>query len=162
MDLVEAAEGGTIFLDEISELPLNVQAKVLTLIQEKEKVGDTKSIKSNVRIIAATNKNLYTLVNEGRFREDLYYRLNVIPINIPPLRERLDDVPILCEYFLKKFNEKYKNYKYISDSVIDNFKTLNWRGNVRELENIIERIVVTTKSKTVHLQISTRFLTNIS
>lgn len=105
MGLVEAAEGGTIFLDEISELSLNVQAKVLTLIQEKEfvKVGDTKSIKSNVRIIAATNKNLYTLVNEGRFREDLYYRLNVIPINIPPLRERLDDIPILCEYFLKKF-----------------------------------------------------------
>ncbi|MBC7196070.1 MAG: sigma 54-interacting transcriptional regulator [Deferribacterales bacterium] len=153
MGLVEAAEGGTIFLDEISELSLNVQAKVLTLIQEKEfvKVGGTKSIKSNVRIIAATNKNLYTLVNEGRFREDLYYRLNVIPINIPPLRERLDDIPILCEYFLKKFNEKYNSYKYISDSVIEYFKTYNWRGNVRELENTIERLVVTTKSNNITL-----------
>lgn len=153
MGLIEAAEGGSIFLDEISELPLSVQAKVLTLIQDKEfvKVGGTKSIKSNVRIIAATNKNLYTLVNEGRFREDLYYRLNVIPINIPPLRERLDDIPILCEYFLKKFNEKYSTYKYISDSVIEYFKAYNWRGNVRELENTIERLVVTTQSNNITL-----------
>jgi len=151
--LVEAAQGGTIFLDEISELSLNVQAKVLTLIQEKEfvKVGGTKSIKSDVRIIAATNKNLYSLVNEGSFREDLYYRLNVIPINIPPLRERADDIPVLTEYFIKKFNEKYNTYKYISESVIEYFKAHTWRGNVRELENTIERLVVTTRSNNITL-----------
>jgi len=152
--LIEIAEGGTLFLDEISELSFNVQAKILTLIQEKEfvKVGGGKSIKSNVRIIAATNKNLYALVREGRFREDLYYRLNVIPLNIPPLRERLEDIPILTEYFVKKYNNKYKTYKYISSSVIEYFKTHEWKGNVRELENTIERLVITSKSNNITVE----------
>lgn len=149
--LIEVAEGGTLFLDEISELSMNVQAKILTLIQEKEfvKVGGNKSVKSNVRIIAATNKNLYALVREGRFREDLYYRLNVIPINIPPLRERIEDIPILTDYFLKKYNSKYKTYKFISNNVIEYFKIYDWKGNVRELENTIERLVITSKSNNI-------------
>lgn len=152
--LVEAAEGGTLFLDEISELPLNLQAKILTLIQEKEyvKVGGTKSIRCDVRIIAATNKNLYNLVTKGLFREDLYYRLNVIPLLIPPLRERVEDIPVLADYFLKKNNEKYKTYKYISQNVIEYFKSKPWQGNVRELENTVERLVLTTRTNNITIK----------
>lgn len=152
--LVEAAEGGTLFLDEISELPLNLQAKILTLIQEKEyvKVGGTKSIRCDVRIIAATNKNLYNLVTKGLFREDLYYRLNVIPLLIPPLRERVEDIPVLADYFLKKNNEKYKTYKYISQNVMEYFKSKPWQGNVRELENTVERLVLTTKTNNITIK----------
>lgn len=152
--LVEVAEGGTLFLDEISELPINLQAKILTLIQEKEyvKVGGTKAVKSDVRIIAATNKNLYHLVNNGLFREDLYYRLNVIPLLIPPLRERVEDIPVLADYFLKKNNEKYKTYKYISENVMEYLKSKPWQGNVRELENTLERLVLTTKTNNITLK----------
>ncbi|MGC8791325.1 MAG: sigma 54-interacting transcriptional regulator [Desulfurella sp.] len=140
----EIADKGTIFLDEIGDIPLSLQGKLLTVIQEKEfsRLGSLNTISVDVRIIAATNKNLYDLVNDGKFREDLYYRLNVIPIKIPPLIERKEDIPILIDYFLKIFNEKYNKSVQLSKEVLIELINYNWPGNVRELENIIERLVV--------------------
>ncbi|PMP87352.1 MAG: sigma-54-dependent Fis family transcriptional regulator, partial [Desulfurella sp.] len=140
----EIADKGTIFLDEIGDIPLSLQGKLLTVIQEKEfsRLGSLNTISVDVRIIAATNKNLYKLVNDGKFREDLYYRLNVIPIKIPPLIERKEDIPILIDYFLKIFNEKYNKSVQLSKEVLIELINYNWPGNVRELENIIERLVV--------------------
>ncbi len=133
----ELAHKGTIFLDEIGDLGLDLQAKILRVIQEKtfERLGGTASIKVDVRIIAASNKDLNTLVNERRFREDLYYRLSVFPITIPPLRARKEDIPLLVEHFLKKM----KSNKKLSESTIQKLKDYDWPGNVRELENTIER-----------------------
>jgi len=140
----EIANKGTIFLDEIGDLPLSLQGKLLSVIQEKEfsRLGSLDTISVDVRIIAATNKNLYELTQEGRFREDLYYRLNVIPIRIPPLFERKEDIPVLIDYFLKMFNEKYGKKVQISKEALIELINYNWPGNVRELENIIERLVV--------------------
>ncbi len=140
----EIANKGTIFLDEIGDLPLSLQGKLLSVIQEKEfsRLGSLDTISVDVRIIAATNKNLYELTQEGRFREDLYYRLNVIPIRIPPLFERKEDIPVLIDYFLKIFNEKYGKKVQISKEALIELINYNWPGNVRELENIIERLVV--------------------
>ncbi len=140
----EIANKGTIFLDEIGDLPLSLQGKLLSVIQEKEfsRLGSLDTISVDVRIIAATNKNLYELTQEGKFREDLYYRLNVIPIKIPPLFERKEDIPILIDYFLKIFNEKYNKKVQISKEALIELINYNWPGNVRELENIIERLVV--------------------
>lgn len=143
--LVEEAHGGTLFLDEVSELPFNMQVKVLKVLGEKRfmRVGSSKVIESDFRIITATNGDLATLVQEGRFREDLYYRLNVIPIFIPPLRKRKDDTLLLINYFLHKYNQKYGWKKKISPASIDFLTAYNWPGNVRELENGIERLLVT-------------------
>ena len=140
----ELADGGTVFLDEIGDMPLYLQAKILRVIQDKEieHLGGEKVIKVDVRIIAATNRDLETLVREGKFREDLYYRLNVIPIHVPPLRERKEDIPVLVEHFLEKFNEKYGKNVRISPDAMEALMEYNWPGNVRELENTIERIVV--------------------
>ncbi len=145
----ELADGGTIFLDEIGDLPLNLQVKLLRVIQHKtfEQVGGAEPIKVDVRIIAATNKDIEREVEEGRFRADLYYRLNVLPIYIPPLRERRDDIPLLADFFLKRFNREIK--KQISDFTPEAMEVLlsfSWPGNVRELENAIERAVVTAQS----------------
>lgn len=142
--LFEAADNGTIFLDEIGELPLKLQAKLLRVLQEQEitRIGGTKSIKVNVRVIAVTNQNLENLVVEGRFREDLFYRLNVIPIVIPPLRERKEDIIPLIFYFLEKYNIKYQMNKKLPNSIIDKLLEYSWPGNVRELENVIQRIMV--------------------
>lgn len=145
----QLAQEGTIFLDEIGDMPLHLQTKLLRVLQEKciEKVGGSKSISLDVRVIAATNKELDKMVEKSEFREDLYYRLNVIPINIPPLRRRLGDVRILLDYFLVQYNSKLnKNIKGFSEEVYDLLVGYNWPGNVRELENIVEYAVNMEKS----------------
>lgn len=142
--LFEAADNGTILLDEIGELPTNLQAKLLRVLQEEEitRIGGTKSIKVNVRVIAATNQSLENLVVQGRFREDLFYRLNVVPISIPPLRERKEDIIPLIFYFLEKYNNKYQMNKKLPNSIVDKLLEYSWPGNVRELENVVQRIMV--------------------
>ncbi|MEL7655837.1 MAG: sigma 54-interacting transcriptional regulator, partial [Bacillota bacterium] len=149
--LFETAEKGTIFLDEISELPLNLQVKLLQVIQEREitRVGGVESIPIHVRIISATNKDLRSLVQEGKFREDLYYRLNVVPISIPPLRERPEDIIPMIRIFLNQNNKKMKEHKEIDSKTIGILMKYTWPGNVRELQNIIERLIITTKGTTI-------------
>ncbi len=146
--LFELANDGTLFLDEISEIPFRLQSKLLRAIQEKEimRVGGKKSIPVNVRIITATNIHLKKAVEEGEFREDLYYRLNVVPIEIPPLRKRKQDIKKLTKYFINHFNQKYKTSKYIQPEAIAVLEQYDWPGNVRELENIIERLIVTNEN----------------
>ena len=148
----ELADRGTIFLDEIGDLPLNLQVKLLRVIQHRmfERVGGAESIKVDVRIIAATNKDIEAEVGSGRFRADLYYRLNVLPVYIPPLRERRDDIPLLADFFLKRFNREIK--KQITGFAPEAMEVLlsySWPGNVRELENAVERAVVITQSDTI-------------
>jgi TyrR family helix-turn-helix protein len=142
----EAAQKGTLFLDEIGELPLNVQAKLLQVLQDKQftRVGSTQLINVDVRIIAATNRNLKEMIDKKQFREDLYYRLNVIPIFIPPLRERKDDIEPLINYIVARVNTKYNFNKQLEPDLIDLFKSLSWKGNIRELENVIEKLIITT------------------
>lgn len=139
----ELADGGTLFLDEIGELSFNVQAKLLRVLQERtfERVGGEKTIKVDVRIIAATNRDLLKEAQEGRFREDLYYRLSVFPISIPPLRERQEDIPYLADHFLKKLRT-YGQGKTLGPGVLAHLMEYEWPGNVRELENVIERMVI--------------------
>ncbi len=143
MGRFELANGGTLFLDEIGELSFNVQAKLLRVLQERtfERVGGEKTIKVDVRIIAATNRDLLKEVQEGRFREDLYYRLSVFPITIPPLRERQEDIPDLADHFVKKFRT-YGQGKTLGQGVLTQLMAYEWPGNVRELENVIERMVI--------------------
>jgi len=141
---LEVAEGGTLFFDEIRELPYPLQRKFLRVIQEREfsKVGNTKILKTNIRILAATNKNLKSEVDQGRFREDLYYRLNVISLHIPPLRERLHDIPLLVNHFLREFNMRLnKRVTQASEEVLNKMMNYPWPGNVRELKNIVEKIM---------------------
>lgn len=142
--LFEVADGGSLFLDEVGELPLSIQVKLLRAIQERiiRRVGATDDTKVDVRIIAATNRDLEQMVKEGTFRQDLFYRLNVINIKSPALRERADDIPLLANHFLKKYNDRLgKNITTISADAIENLKKYDYPGNVRELENIIERTV---------------------
>ncbi|MDR0403168.1 MAG: sigma 54-interacting transcriptional regulator [Treponema sp.] len=141
----EAADGGTIFLDEIGDLPLSLQAKLLRVIQQKtfEKVGSDSSVKVDVRILAATNKDIEILVEKGEFRSDLYYRLNVLPIYIPPLRQRPEDIPELADFFLKKYRaETKKQFAGFSSEAMEEMLSYSWPGNVRELQNCIERACV--------------------
>lgn len=144
--LLEMAQEGTVFLDEISELPLHLQSKLLGVLQDKEfyRVGGRQIQKVDIRLITATNKNLRELVSEGKFREDLYYRLNVVPIDLPPLRERREDIPPLIQHFTDKYNHKYNCYKKFSQSLITQMVSMTWKGNIRELENVVERSIVTT------------------
>lgn len=150
--LFEAAQGGTIFLDEISELPLNLQVKLLQVIQERQitPVGDTKPVPVDVRIISATNRDLETLVRDGSFREDLYYRLNVVPINVPPLRERPDDIVPLIHMNLARCNRTLGERKTISSDALAVLRKYPWPGNIRELQNIVERLVITTSDNTIN------------
>ena len=152
--LMEAANNGTIFFDEIGELPLNLQVKLLRAIQEKViyRVGRVKPIQLDTRIIAATNRNLKEMVNNQTFREDLFYRLNVIQIEIPPLRERKEDILFLIDYFLKKFSTKYNKQKNISPEAYRILENYYWPGNVRELENVIERAVILSEASLIELQ----------
>ena len=151
--LIEAANGGTLFLDEIGELPLSLQAKLLQVIQDKEyiPIGGNKVKHVDVRIIAATNRNLEEMVKNKQFREDLFYRLNVIEIEIPPLRERQEDIIPLSYSFLYKFNEKYGENKLISQECLDLFSCYHWPGNIRQLENLIERLVIVTNNPVIEV-----------
>ena len=144
--LFEAANGGTVFLDEIGDLPLHMQVKLLRVLQQRRivRVGGTETVNLDVRIIAATNKDLKQMVKEGRFREDLYYRLNVVPIEIPPLRDRKEDILPLVNHFLTVANRKYHTNKSIYSDTIDVLESYSWPGNVRELENLMENLVITT------------------
>jgi Nif-specific regulatory protein len=148
----ELAEGGSIFLDEIGDLPLTLQPKILRVLQEREfeRVGGEKTIKAEIRLIAATSRDLEELVSGGKFREDLYYRLNVVPLFLPPLRERKVDIPLLVEFFLKKYNQENQKSVAVASEVLDLFIGYDWPGNVRELENTIERVVVMSRGKTVN------------
>ncbi|WLR57337.1 sigma 54-interacting transcriptional regulator [Mesobacillus subterraneus] len=146
--LFEQANGGTIFLDEIGDMPLDLQAKILRVLQEFEimRVGGRKSIKINARVVSATNKNLDELVKEGKFRQDLFYRLNIVPLYIPPLRERPEDIAPLAFHFLHEKNKKYHLMKRFAPNTIHLLEEYDWPGNVREMENLIERLVVTTEN----------------
>ncbi|MBL4560105.1 MAG: sigma 54-interacting transcriptional regulator [Labilibaculum sp.] len=149
----ELADKGTIFLDEIGDLPLSTQVKLLRVLQEREfeRVGGSKTIKVNVRIVAATNKNLEELIEKGDLREDFYYRINVFPIFIPPLRDRRDDIPILVDHFIDKFNRKNNaQVKRITTSALNMLMVHRWPGNIRELENTIERSSIMTKDNVIH------------
>jgi DNA-binding NtrC family response regulator len=148
----EVAHQGTLFLDEIGELSLTTQAKILRFLEEKEfnRVGGSKTIKVDVRLITATNKDLSQLLRRGEFREDLYYRINVVPIVIPPLRERKEDIPILLNHFIKRFNdENNKNVKGVNKEVLELVMRYEWPGNVRELENLIERLIALTSNEII-------------
>ena len=154
--LFEEANGGTLFLDEIGELPSTLQVKLLRALQEGEvrKIGDTKQIKLDVRIIAATAKNLVQEARKGTFREDLFYRLNVIQIDIPPLRERREDIPLLVNHFIKRYREKHNlKAKNISSAALNLLLEYDWRGNVRELENAIERAVILSEGSRIEVSV---------
>jgi transcriptional regulator with GAF, ATPase, and Fis domain len=147
----ELADGGTIFLDEVGELPPDTQVALLRVLQEREfeRVGGTHSIKVNVRVIAATNRDLNTAVSSGSFRSDLFYRLHVFPIEIPPLRERREDIALLVEYFIDRYARKArKNIRHISQETLELLQSYAWPGNIRELQNLIERSVILCETDT--------------
>jgi DNA-binding NtrC family response regulator len=166
--LFELADGGTLYLDEISEMKTSIQAKLLGIIENKrfKRVGGTKDIEVDVRIIAATNRNLAVEVNMGTFREDLYYRLNVIPIELPPLRERKEDIPLLIAFFIAKFNKEFKrNIKGASPEASRLLADYHWPGNVRELKNVVERAIILESEEIIlagHLPLEIRTGQNIS
>jgi len=154
--LFEAADRGTLFLDEIGDLPLELQPKLLRVLQEKEfeRLGGTGTIRVDVRVIAATNQDLWSMVQERRFRADLYYRLNVIPITLPPLRERQEDIPLLAEYFVRKYAEAQgKLITNIPGETMEILRQYQWPGNIRELQNVIERAVIMTTDSVLKPQI---------
>lgn len=159
--LFKEADGGTLFMDEIGDIPVSVQAKILRVLQEGEFIplGDTLAKHVDVRIIAATNQNLLKKVQERGFREDLYYRLNVINITMPPLRDRKEDIPLLTKYFIVKYNEREnKRVKGISPEVEEEFYQYNWPGNIRELENVIERAIALTNEDIIPLHVILPFV----
>jgi two-component system response regulator PilR (NtrC family) len=147
----ELADGGTIFLDEIGDMPLPAQAKILRVLQDKTitRLGGAKTIRADVRIIAATNRNLATFISEGKFREDLYYRLKVIEIPMPALRERTEDITLLVEYFLDRHNSRYRQQKQLSREAMRRILSYSWPGNIRELENAVERAFVLSKGSAI-------------
>ena len=151
----ELANGGTLFLDEVGEIPIELQAKLLRVLEngEFQRIGNPKTIKVDVRIIAATNRNLEQEILSGRFRKDLFYRLNVYPITIVPLRERVSDIQPLAEHFVKRFNQKLgKNITRIPVKVIEQLRKYDWPGNIRELENVIERAVILSKTSALSIE----------
>lgn len=160
----QQADGGTIFLDEIGDMPLEMQVKLLRVIQEKEfeRIGGIETIRCDVRIIAATHRDLEKLMEKGSFREDLYYRLNVIPVYLPALRERREDIPNLCSFFIKKAQAKNNlSEKILTDEAVEALCGYDWPGNVRELENLIERLVVLTEGEVISLGDLPSYISNI-
>lgn len=152
----EAAHGGTIFLDEINSVSYTLQVKLLRVLQEHEfeRVGDTKTIPVDCRVIAATNRDLLEEIEEGRFREDLYYRLNVVPVNLPALRDRVEDIPLLVNYFLQEYAEKNnRTAPEVPPEVLKYFESYEWPGNVRELQNYVERAIVMTPGNRINASI---------
>jgi two-component system response regulator HydG len=151
--LLAIADGGTVFLDEVGELPLDLQAKILRVLQEKEirPVGSTKQVPINVRILAATNRDLEQAVAQGAFRRDLYFRLNVLNLRIPPLRERRQDIPALVSYFLERLSREGGTNYELSDEAMSALFAYDWPGNVRELENCIERCCALNSGPTIHV-----------
>jgi two-component system, NtrC family, response regulator AtoC len=148
----ELADGGTLFLDEIGDLPAELQVKLLRVLQEREfeRVGGQETLKVDVRLVSATHRDLETMVSEGKFREDLYYRLNVFPIHLPPLRERATDVPLLCDHFLAKFARSAgKRVTRFDAAAVELLKSYAWPGNVRELENVVERAIIVTRGDVI-------------
>ncbi len=144
----ELADGGTLFLDEVGDIPLDVQVKLLRVLQEREleRVGGVETVKVDVRVVSATHRDLEALIAEGKFREDLYYRLNVFPITLPPLRDRTSDIPLLVEHFIQKFSQSTgKPVRGAEPSAIGELRAYPWPGNVRELENVVERAMILTK-----------------
>ncbi|MBY0121788.1 sigma-54-dependent Fis family transcriptional regulator [Bacillus sp. S/N-304-OC-R1] len=152
---VEMADGGTLFLDEIGMLPLEMQVKLLRVLQEREvfRIGGNASIKVNIRVVAATNSDLKDMVKKGLFREDLYYRLNVVTLEIPPLRKRINDIPILVENFAQEFSAKYqKEMPTLLESAMEVFTNHHWPGNIRELRNVVERMIIFIDKSTIHAE----------
>jgi len=150
--LLEAGNGGTVFLDEIGDMPTDLQARLLRALQEKEikPVGSTERRKINVRVIAATNRDLETAIREGTFRQDLYFRLNVVQIKLPPLRDRKTDIPLLVTAFLEKYSPVDEPVRTISADTLQRLMAYDWPGNVRELENCIERAVAMSSGPLIH------------
>jgi transcriptional regulator with PAS, ATPase and Fis domain len=155
------ADQGILFLDEIGEMPLHLQVKLLRVLQEQEviPIGSTTPMKINVQIIAATNKSLEKMVESGTFREDLFYRLNVIPLRVPSLRERMEDVPVLAFHFLQQLNEKYNKNYHLTPDALNLLEFYSWPGNVRELQNMIERLVVSADDPVIEAEFVSKFLT---
>jgi transcriptional regulator with PAS, ATPase and Fis domain len=152
----ELADNGTLFLDEIGELPVHLQPKILRALQEKEiePLGSEKTVKIDIRIIAATNRDLEKMIADNKFRADLYFRLNVINLKLPPLRERRDDIPLLADFFIKRYNEQYsKNIAGILKDVEDLFMAYEWPGNIRELENVMERSIIMAQSNMIDMSL---------
>jgi formate hydrogenlyase transcriptional activator len=150
----QAADQGTMFLDEIGDFPLELQPKLLRVLQEKEieRVGGGRSLPVDVRVVAATNQHLWDMVTAGKFRADLFYRLNVFPIELPPLRERKEDIPSLVKHFTKRYAERAgKNIEHVDESTLKAFKEYNWPGNIRELQNVVERAVIVTETQTLYV-----------
>jgi len=150
--LIEVTDGGTLFLDEVADLPMTLQSKLLRVLQDREirRVGGKESIKVDIRILSATNRELEREMEKGAFREDLYYRLNVVSIEMPPLRERTGDIPALVEHFLLKFNEEFgKRVRKVSPEVMKVLVSFRWPGNVRQLQSVIERAVLLTDGETI-------------
>jgi formate hydrogenlyase transcriptional activator len=153
----QAANGGTLFLDEIGDLPPELQPKLLRVLQEQqyERLGSTRTMQANVRIIAATNQDLWRMVEEKTFRADLYYRLGVFPISLPPLRERRDDIPLLAGYFVRRFScQMNKSIEQIPNEVMDILRTYHWPGNIRELQNFVERSVLVSQDRVLSPRIA--------
>lgn len=161
--MFELANGGTLLLDEIGDLPLHLQVKLLRALQQREilRVGAAKTRKIDVRIIAITNKDLEALIAAGQFRKDLFYRINVVPIHVPALRERVDDIPILVRYFLNYFNQRYNLHKKVTPDLIQALMEYHWPGNIRQLENLIERLIVTSSEEVLDLHHLPAYILNL-
>ena len=154
MGRFQAADNGTLFLDEIGELPLELQPKLLRALQEKqiERLGSGRTLRVDVRVVAATNQDLWQMVQERKFRADLYYRLNVFPIALPPLRERREDIPLLVDYFVKTYADRAaKSINYVDNKTLALLKAYYWPGNIRELQNVVERAVIVSQSETLYV-----------
>jgi transcriptional regulator with PAS, ATPase and Fis domain len=164
MGKFELANGGTIFLDEIGEMPYHMQAKLLRVLQEKEieRIGGKNPIKLDVRVICATNRNLEEMVKKGKFREDLYYRLNVLTIEVPPLRKRKDDIPLFIDKFMSEFYRESGLFRQTPENVMEIFKSYSWPGNIRELKSVVEKVCVNSEDANISINDLPPYIINSS